>query len=55
MWESCMLARAFTLLFPRKMKSLSLLNPKMVSLFSQLFVLLMTRHYHSDSFSGSQG
>lgn len=42
-------------LFSRKMKSLNLLNPKMVSLFSQLFVLLMTRHYHSDSFSGSQG
>lgn len=41
--------------FQGKTKSLSLLNPKMVSLVSQLFMLLTTRHNLSDSFPGSQG
>jgi len=43
------------LLLSRKIKSLILLNPKMVSLVSQLLMSLTTRHNLSDSSSGSQG
>lgn len=57
MHELCMLAHRHVLLpllISRKMKSLSLFNPKMFSLVSQLFMLRTTRHNLSDSFSGSQ-
>lgn len=58
MMKLCMLAHMHVLLpllLSRKMKSLILLNPKMVSLVSQLFTVLPTKHNLSDSFSGSQG